>query len=619
MTCGHARHRPALGSGGLLVDTWTIRKVDPDVEHEWILGIADKAAPAVKAAFLEALRRLRGTAKDAELHDALARGDIQAAMRALGVEERLPAELRPGLTKPLEDAFITTGRATPEKTIGVRVGMRFDLSNPHTAQFLRNYDLGLIRQVSQETRDGIRQVIIDAFRYGGHPYEQARAIRASIGLTETQAAHVGTFRRLLESNDRRALARELRDRRFDRSVRRAVAEDHTPDPEHVDRMVARYRDRFINMRAETIARTETIRASNAAQTLAWRQAVTNGLLDGTVLRRHWLVTPDDRLCPYCEDTPELNSGGIALDDYFQTPLGLVPYPPLHPNCFPGDTLVAARSRITGYSRRWFDGNLAVIRTASGNEFSTTVNHPILTRRGWVGAGFLQEGDDLIGGAFREGFGFGDAHDENVPATIHEIAESLGRSREIVARPVPVSAEHFHGDGEGSKVAIIGSDRLLWDNGNAAAFQQFLQLALSVPDVASAAALNAACHIYFNLFSFFRSACRIMGGSDLMLAGALPHFLPFHTLGGASSPYQNPQAVQRASDGGSADDILASELIGGSAGKVLPDKIVSVWRRPFSGHVYNLETEDGWYVAEGVIAHNCRCTTFIRPTGKVAEE
>ena len=28
---------------------------------------------------------------------------------------------------------------------------------------------------------------------------------------------------------------------------------------------------------------------------------------------------------------------------------------------------------------------------------------------------------------------------------------------------------------------------------------------------------------------------------------------------------------------------------------------------FSGHVYNLQTESGWYVTQNVITHNCRCT------------
>jgi intein/homing endonuclease len=34
-------------------------------------------------------------------------------------------------------------------------------------------------------------------------------------------------------------------------------------------------------------------------------------------------------------------------------------------------------------------------TARGRKFSATANHPMLTRRGWVGAGSLRVGDELI--------------------------------------------------------------------------------------------------------------------------------------------------------------------------------------------------------------------------------
>jgi len=39
--------------------------------------------------------------------------------------------------------------------------------------------------------------------------------------------------------------------------------------------------------------------------------------------------------------------------------------------------------------------------------------------------------------------------------------------------------------------------------------------------------------------------------------------------------------------------------------VTPDKIVHIERVDFSGHVYNLQTDSEWYVANGIIAHNCR--------------
>jgi hypothetical protein len=40
-----------------------------------------------------------------------------------------------------------------------------------------------------------------------------------------------------------------------------------------------------------------------------------------------------------------------------------------------------------------------------------------------------------------------------------------------------------------------------------------------------------------------------------------------------------------------------------------DRVLKVSRRSFSNHVYNLETKTGWYIADGILTHNCRCTAI----------
>lgn len=334
------KHRRTVGDRPIR-QTWgtALQKADTPSEPDaqWLLDIADRAAPGTRQAFLDALARVRDTAQQADLDDAIARGDVNAAMRALGLDNDAPglrSALDTNLIVPLETAFTAAGTATVPKTLGATMAMRFDLRNPNTNTFLRTYNFNLIRDISDQTREGIRQVIQDAFAMGGHPYEQARLIRDSIGLTANQASAVDNFRNLLVTGDRGAMLRALRDKRFDPTLDRALgaAADKTLTPEQIDRMVSRYRERYIALRATTIARTETLRASNAAMHMAWGQAADKGLLDRTTLRRFWLVTPDDRLCEYCEAVPEMNPNGVALDGYFDTDLGSVMYPPLHPNC-----------------------------------------------------------------------------------------------------------------------------------------------------------------------------------------------------------------------------------------------------------------------------------------------
>jgi SPP1 gp7 family putative phage head morphogenesis protein len=82
-------------------------------------------------------------------------------------------------------------------------------------------------------------------------------------------------------------------------------------------------------RAETIARTETMRASNQGQQELWAQAEDAGLLTGKE-EQEWIVTPDDRLCPICEPMDGVTA---PMGGSFRLNTGeVVDGPPAHPNC-----------------------------------------------------------------------------------------------------------------------------------------------------------------------------------------------------------------------------------------------------------------------------------------------
>jgi SPP1 gp7 family putative phage head morphogenesis protein len=81
-------------------------------------------------------------------------------------------------------------------------------------------------------------------------------------------------------------------------------------------------------RAEVIARTETMRASNQGLLESWDQATDKGLLTGSELKV-WIVTPDDRLCPICEPLDEEKR---ELDDTFNVDGDEIDGPPAHPRC-----------------------------------------------------------------------------------------------------------------------------------------------------------------------------------------------------------------------------------------------------------------------------------------------
>lgn len=63
----------------------------------------------------------------------------------------------------------------------------------------------------------------------------------------------------------------------------------------------------------------------------------------------------------------------------------------------------------------------------------------------------------------------------------------------------------------------------------------------------------------------------------------------------------------------SDEFIQS-FIGGV--QTVLDEVIEIQRYPFRGHVYNLETEEGWYIGNGIVTHNCRCRLQVwkEPTG-----
>lgn len=81
------------------------------------------------------------------------------------------------------------------------------------------------------------------------------------------------------------------------------------DGESIDKLSQRVTDIFAeagDLRAEMIARTEALRASNAATVEAYRQSE-------VVVAKEWLAEMDNRTCPFCE---ELDGKVILLDDNY---------------------------------------------------------------------------------------------------------------------------------------------------------------------------------------------------------------------------------------------------------------------------------------------------------------
>lgn len=400
--------------------------------------------------------------------------------------------------------------------------------------------------------------------------------------------------------------------------------------------------------ARTLVHSSVMTAANDARLASFR--ANSRFIKGV----RWLSTLDSRSCLRCA---ALDRSAWSLDGE-KLPGTTLQFaaPPAHFSCFPGDTLVSAARPITGASKRWFDGEVVVLKTAAGRELTCTPNHPILTDWGWVAADLLDVGSNIVADSIgqREGAVHGDRKD--APAGIHHVAEAFLASREMLAVPVKVAAEDFHGDGLGSHVAVVWSDRLLESEAYALCFEHGGKPSFVDGGAAGLIDLAGESGLAQVLDARPLTANGVMGrgGKGLALPAAealhpgellttsVPHgdallveagdkcvsgrakllsnssesdalLVELDRLGEVY--FTTPRGIDTAGMPGAPQSnghcvnleaALVRNLLSAFAGKVHLDEVVSADRRAFAGHVYNLETEGGWYTANGLFVHNCRC-------------
>jgi hypothetical protein len=77
--------------------------------------------------------------------------------------------------------------------------------------------------------------------------------------------------------------------------------------------------------------------------------------------------------------------------------------------------------------------------------------------------------------------------------------------------------------------------------------------------------------------------------------------------------QFPTFSQPAADGTGTNRQGCGDLPGGFAGSVTPDEVVDIQFDSYEGHVYDLSTLGGWYLADGIVIHNSARDERVRPS------
>lgn len=343
--------------------------------------------------------------------------------------------------------------------------------------------------------------------------------------------------------------------------------------------------------AATVIRTALNHVSTQAREATYKKN------SDIVEKYEWVSTLDSRTSTICRSR-----------DGQKYEIGKGPLPPAHPNCLLGDTVVSTGSRVSNVFKRSYKGVIVYITTKSGRSLSITPNHQVMTSTGWVEAGKLNLGSKLVCG---NDVAVALHHQEN--NVVAEFADLFSAAKVSVDSSAvttsPTTPEDFHGDGSDGEVEIVLVDRLSWNKVKASLGEQIINDKLPMTTGVNVTLPCLSAPQQFGMVGL-SSPYSLMGGSTKrapVFGSAVSHTSE-HSL--ASAPDVNTARLQNPHNwvAGNADE-LANFDWANTTGVELDDVVDLVFgEADFCGHVYNLENEQNWYLANGIIAHNCRSTT-----------
>lgn len=404
-------------------------------------------------------------------------------------------------------------------------------------------------------------------------------------------------------------------------------------------------------RAKMIVRTESVRAMNYAQL----KAADN---DKFQVEKKWLAV-EDRRTRFTHGHNGVDGEIRDLHDSFANGL-LFPGDPNGSaaetiNCFlPNQLTYTDLRNIKKAFRCWYDGKIVTIKMTNGNCFTCTVNHPILTGSGWVAAGKLNSGDNLIKSSFIRNITPAEFKINSMPTSFEQAYNSFVKTG--FRMRVRNSIVNFYGDIPTGDIDIVCSKSKLLNYSISGVYDRIRNFIFKYSDLGS-------CRLFGNsplAMAFYKKICWQISHSLVSMRG---QFLPFfewclfhsqiHRIASParlySSPFEptlndisgnaefdrepfnahtlfkkpdnlisrdnSPEWLLNNSFNGfnnSLDSVIItaeniSHFLNGDAFFSKTENVLSVELHEYSGYVYTLETDTQMYDINGLVARNCRCT------------
>jgi len=299
--------------------------------------LLDRYGRQVADAFFKAMDSIKSAVSIQRITAEIEAGNIEAALDELDIDPAAFNEMLDRVKDAQKAGGDTAAEGMPKtKPDGTALKVRFDGRAYNAEDWMRRHSSDLITQTTTDMRAAVRTSLTASLARGQNPRAAALDIVGRInrvtgkreggilGLSVPQEEYVRTAREELGSNDpkllRNYLTRVRRDRRFDRTVTKAIREGKAPDKAITAKAITAYERRLLQLRGEVIGKHEAFSALAAGKQQAYEQAVTSGKVDAAVVTKKWKHFPnkDPR-----HQHEAMNGRTIGLTDNFILPDGTI--------------------------------------------------------------------------------------------------------------------------------------------------------------------------------------------------------------------------------------------------------------------------------------------------------
>lgn len=322
--------------------------------------------PRVASAFREAIEQIKSSVVLKTIVERLERGDIAGAVVAVQFEPEAFAALEMSLREAFNAGGINMAQSLPSLVApdGTRVLFQFGVRNLEAERLIREQLVTLVTNITDDQQEALRFAFQTGLAAGRNPTATAldvvgrvnritgRREGGTIGLTSRQVEFIygetGARANLLSGDPermKRYLDLKTRDRRFDRTVAKAIREGKPVPADMVVKIVARLNDRNLKLRGDTIGLEETRTALFSVRDNAIRQQIEAGKITAQEVTKKWKHSGSEHpRLQHVQLSLQSKAQGIPLDQAFIAPDGTMLMYPHDPKA-PGRHRIGCKCRI----------------------------------------------------------------------------------------------------------------------------------------------------------------------------------------------------------------------------------------------------------------------------------